>query len=354
MKNMSNRYCVIMAGGIGSRFWPLSKEEKPKQFIDIFGTGRTFIQQTFERFNAFIPAENFIIVTNRQHRELVLEQLPKISESQILCEPVRRNTAPCIAYAAYRIATIDPFATMIVTPSDHIVTNQHQFEKIVQDSLDFAEKNDVLMTIGIHPNRPETGYGYIQVGDEKRENGICRVKTFTEKPNVDTARAFLESGEFFWNSGIFIWSVKSIIKAMSAFIPDVAAAFSRGTDVYNTPAEQSFIDSIYPECDNISIDYGVMEHARNVYVCCGDFGWSDVGTWGSLYMHAEKDDDGNACLTEHVIAVHTADSVIKIPDGKKAIVEGLEGYIVADSGDALLICRKEREQDIRNYVERLK
>ena len=345
---MSNRYCVIMAGGIGSRFWPLSKEEKPKQFIDIFGTGRTFIQQTFERFNAFIPAENFIIVTNRQHRELVLEQLPEISESQILCEPVRRNTAPCIAYAAYRIAT------MIVTPSDHIVTNQHQFEKIVQDSLDFAEKNDVLMTIGIHPNRPETGYGYIQVSDEKRENGVCRVKTFTEKPNVDTARAFLESGEFFWNSGIFIWSVKSIIKAMSAFIPDVATAFSRGTDVYNTPAEQLFIDSIYPECDNISIDYGVMEHARNVYVCCGDFGWSDVGTWGSLYMHAEKDGDGNACLTEHVVAVHTTDSVIKIPDGKKAVVEGLEGYIVADSGDALLICRKEREQNIRDYVEKLR
>ncbi len=351
---MSNRYCVIMAGGVGSRFWPLSREEKPKQFIDIFGTGRTFIQQTFERFNAFIPTENFIVVTNRQHRELVLEQLPQIAESQILCEPVRRNTAPCIAYAAYRIATIDPFATMIVTPSDHIVTNQHQFEEIVHNSLEFAEKNDVLMTIGIHPNRPETGYGYIQVGDEKREKGICRVKTFTEKPNIDTARAFLESGEFFWNSGIFIWSVKSIIKSMSAFIPDVATAFARGTDVYNTPAEQSFIDSIYSECDNISIDYGVMEHARNVYVCCGDFGWSDVGTWGSLYIHAEKDDKGNACITRNIIPVHTTNSIIKIPEGKKAIIEGLEGYIVADSGDALLICRKDQEQDIRNYVEKLK
>lgn len=350
---MNNRYCVIMAGGIGSRFWPLSKEDKPKQFIDIFGTGRTFIQQTFERFNSIIPTENFIVVTSDKYKDIVLEQLPQLSESQILCEPIRRNTAPCIAYAAYHIAAKDKDAVMVVSPSDHIVTNQHLFEEVISYAMDFAENNDALMTIGIKPDRPETGYGYIQTDSDDKRGNVCRVKTFTEKPNIETAKLFVESGEFFWNSGIFLWSGTSIMKAMKENIPEVVSVFDKGIGTYNTPGEQAFINNIYPECKNISIDYAVMERAKNVFVSCADFGWSDVGTWGSLFVNSQKDSNNNVGTNNNIITNVTYNTIIKVPKGKKVVIDGLDNYIVVDSEDALLIYPKDKEQEIRAHVELL-
>lgn len=342
-------YCVIMAGGIGSRFWPLSQSRLPKQFLDVLGTGKSFIRSTFERFLPLVPPENFLVVTSAAYRDLVLEHLPELRPDQVLLEPVRRNTAPCIAYAAHRIAAIDPEATMVVAPSDHLITGEAEFQHIVAQGVKFVENNRKLLTIGITPSRPETGYGYIQV--EGKNADVCPVKTFTEKPNAEMARVFVDSGEFFWNSGIFIWSVRGILEAMAHHLPEVESQFSQGAEFYNTPREQEFIDSIYPECENISIDYGVMERSHNVYVYCGDFGWSDIGTWGSLYQHAAKDERSNAVTRGKVLTYDTSGSVISMPDGKIAVIEGLDGYLVVDKGDTLLICRLDREQNIRNFVE---
>ncbi len=352
----TDNYCVIMAGGIGSRFWPLSTARRPKQFLDILGTGKTFIRSTFERFLPLVPAENFLVVTSAQYRDQVLQQLPELSPDQVLLEPLRRNTAPCIAYAAYRIRSRNPQARMIVTPADHLITGEAVFQEIVQQGLDFASAGDALLTIGITPSRPETGYGYIQIETACPSGtpNIDKVKTFTEKPNEEMARIFVDSGEFFWNSGIFIWSLPSILAALERHLPEVNARFQTGAGLYGTPKEQAFIDEIYPECENISIDYGVMEKSTNVYVRCGDFGWSDIGTWGSLYQHSEKDPAQNAVANGNAVVYDTSGTVINLPKGRIAVVEGLSDYLVIEKDDVLLICRKTSEQSIRNYVEDVK
>ncbi|WP_372775019.1 mannose-1-phosphate guanylyltransferase [Mangrovibacterium sp.] len=349
---MKNTYCVIMAGGIGSRFWPLSKSSMPKQFLDILGTGRTFIQMTFDRFRHICPVENFIIVTNLDYKQLVLEQLPEITESQILLEPIRRNTAPCVAYASNRIKAMNPDAMMIVTPSDHLIVNEIEFQKQLQSGLRFASEQDALLTLGIPPSRPETGFGYIQIEDPI-DNGLghlYKVKTFTEKPNLEMARIFLESGEFYWNSGIFIWSLKSICAAFEKHLPEVHELFKRGENRYGTEDEIFFINKTYSECQNISIDYGIMEKADNVYVLCADFGWSDVGTWGALYAQQEKNEHSNVVVGDSTFLYDTKNSIVNIPHDKIAILEGLDGYIVVETEGILLVCRKDHEQHIRQFV----
>lgn len=347
-----NRYCVIMAGGIGSRFWPLSKNNYPKQFLDILGTGKSFIRSTYERFLPLVPPENFIVVTNAVYKELVLQQLPEIKEANVLCEPMRRNTAPCIAYAVYHILSQCPEASIAVTPADHLVTNEREFQRIIGRGLDFVEQHsDALMTIGIKPSRPETGYGYIEVND-KREDQIVPVASFKEKPNLETAKKFLAAGNFFWNSGIFLWSTDAIMAAFRQYLPDLVRLFDEGKDKFGTPQEQAFINTQFERCENISIDYGVMEKSQSRYTVAADFGWSDIGTWGSLYTHAAHDDAQNA-VSGHAVVVDTANSVVNIEDGYEAIVQGLDHCLVALRDHSLLVCRLDDEQQIKHWVEKL-
>ena len=345
---MKDNYCIIMAGGIGSRFWPFSRNKKPKQFLDFFGTGSSLLQMTFNRFRTIVPAENIYIVSNLLYRDLILEQLPEITASQVLLEPMRRNTAPCIDYAVNKIAAITNKANIIVAPSDHLILKENDFLDVIKKGLDFISKEDALLTLGIKPSRPETGYGYIQVGEG--DGNLRKVKTFTEKPNSELAKVFVESGEFFWNSGIFLWSLDSIQKAFDALLPDVSSKFKDGKNVYGTEKEQEFINNIYPSCRNISIDYGVLEKASNVYVLCADFGWSDLGTWGSLYDLSEKDKDKNVTLKCDALYYESKNNMVAMSTDKLAVIHGLDGYIVAESDNVLLICKKEDEQNIRQYV----
>lgn len=350
---MSNNYCVIMAGGIGSRFWPLSRKSMPKQFLDILGLGRTFIQQTYDRFSEIIPPENFYVVTSVDYKALVLEQLPELDENQVLLEPLRRNTAPCIAYAAYKIKTVNPDANLIIAPSDHLILKEDEFIQQIQNGLDFVSANKALLTLGIQPSRPETGYGYIQVNNKaeyKQLDNLYKVKTFTEKPDLKMAEIFLQSGEFYWNSGIFLWSLSSILEAFDKLLNEVSVLFAKGEKLYNTPNESAFINKIYSECMGISIDYGVMEKADNVYVLTADFGWSDLGTWGSLYENKKKDDKGNVIFNENILPYDTQNCIINLPVGKTAVLQGLDGYIVVESNNTLLICKKDDEQHIRQFV----
>lgn len=350
---MNNTYCVIMAGGIGSRFWPLSKTSMPKQFLDIMGTGRTFIQQTYDRFKRICPNENFYVVTSSDYKDLVKKQLPELRDDQVLLEPLRRNTAPCIAYATYKILTINPDANIIVAPSDHYIQDEDKFLEQVNRGLEFVSNNDALLTLGIPPSRPETGYGYIQIENKligDSNDNLYKVKTFTEKPNLDLAKIFLESGEFFWNSGIFIWSISSILKAFDTHLSSVSELFKKGMKLYSTSDEVPFLNKTYSECQNISIDYGIMEKADNVYVLCSDFGWSDLGTWGSLHEASEKDEQNNVVSGRNVMVYNSTNSIVKMPDNKLVVLQGLDGYIVVESEGILLICRKEDEQQIRQFV----
>ncbi len=337
-----------MAGGIGSRFWPSSRNNKPKQFLDFFGTGRSLLQMTFDRFSKIVPTENILIVSNQLYKDLILAQLPQIKDSQVLLEPMRRNTAPCIAYAVNRIKAINMDANIVVAPSDHLILKEDEFINTIKNGLQYTANNDCLLTLGIKPSRPETGYGYIQISDS--ETDISKVKTFTEKPNIDLAKVFVESGEFLWNSGIFLWNVKSIDNAFTSLLPEVASKFELGKDIYNTDKENDFINEIYPSCQNISIDYGVLEKASNVYVLRSDFGWSDLGTWGSLYELSEKDENQNATLKCHAQYYNSNNNIVTLPEGKLAVIEGLDDYIVTESDDVLLICRKSEEQKIRQIV----
>lgn len=348
-----HRFCVIMCGGIGSRFWPYSRSAKPKQFIDFFGTGRSLLQMSYDRILPMVPKENVIIVTNEQYAPLVREQLPELGENQILLEPARRNTAPCIAWAAYHIRAIDPDASMIVTPSDHIITREREFEKAIETGFDFVENHDALLTLGIKPSRPETGYGYIQIGNPETEN-ILKVKTFTEKPDLQLAKVFFESGEFFWNSGIFLWSVKSIIQALHTYASDLTNTFDRGETLFGTPEERDFIDREFPACVNISIDYAVMERAANVYVECVNFGWNDLGTWSALYDNSPKNADANVTQNCRVLAYESRGNMFAVAGDKLVVVKGLNDYIVADAGDVLLVCPKADEQHIKQYVNDVK
>ena len=345
-----------MAGGIGSRFWPLSKISKPKQFLDILGIGRTLLQSTFDRFNKIFPAENIYVVTSSIYEQLVAEQLPQISKSQILLEPIRRNTAPCIAYASYKIREINPDAVFVVAPSDHLMLNEEAFLDEIRKGFSFVEKNDVLLTLGLKPTRPETGYGYIQA--EKIDvnpaiENLRKVKTFTEKPDIELAKVFVESGEFYWNSGIFLWSGNSIIKSFESYLPEVAQQFNI-KDIYGTDNEIEAITRIYSNCRNISVDYGIMEKAENVFVLTADFGWSDLGTWGSLYEHSPKDNKGNTIDGENIFLYDTSNSVVKFPKDKIVVLQGLDDFIVVESENILLICKKGDEQMIKNYVNDVK
>ena len=344
-----HRYCVIMCGGVGSRFWPYSRADRPKQFIDFLGTGRTLLQMSFYRILPIVPAENVIIVTNEQYAPIVKEQLPELKDDQILLEPARRNTAPCIAWAAYHIAARDPEASMIVTPSDHLITRERDFEKSVETGFDFVENNNALLTLGIKPVRPETGYGYIQIGDEVA-TGVRKVKTFTEKPNLELAKVFLETGEFFWNSGIFLWKASTIIEALRNHAPDVATHFDAGLDAFGTPGEKEFIAQSFPACVGISIDFAVMEKAANVYVECVNFGWNDLGTWSALFDNSPKNRDGNVTQNCSVLSYNSSGNIFAVRGEKLVVVSGLKDYIIADAGDVLLVCPLSEEQRIKQMV----
>lgn len=348
-----NNYCIIMAGGIGSRFWPLSKDNYPKQFLDILGTGKSFIRSTYERFSPVVPDENFLVVTNKAYKHLVVEQLPMLRPDQVLCEPARRNTAPCIAYAAYHIQSRCPEANIVVTPADHLVTNEREFERIIRLGFDFlAKQPQALMTIGIKPSRPETGYGYIQVNPESRCN-VIPVLQFKEKPDYDTAVKFVADGNYFWNSGIFLWTLDGIMSAFKQYLPEMVEVFEKGIYNFGTPEEQDFINDHFVDCPNISIDYGVMEKSPNTYTIPADFGWSDIGTWGSLFTHAQKDENGNA-LRGKVVSVDNKNTIINIEDGTEAVVEGLDDFLVAYRDHSLLVCRLHDEQQIKVWIEGLK
>ncbi len=347
-------YAIIMAGGIGSRFWPLSRAKFPKQFIDILGVGKTLLQQTFERFREMIPAENIYIVGNAEYKEIISEQLPALPAENILLEPSRRNTAPCIDYANFRILQKDPEALIIVAPSDHLIIKEEAFLKRVQKGFEFVGKEQALLTLGIKPSRPETGYGYIQAIQKPIKGfeaiGLKKVKTFTEKPNSELAQIFFESGEFYWNAGIFLWSLPTIMKAFEMHIPEVHSLFKEGDGVYGSPGEIKFIEQTYERCKNISIDYAIMEKAENVYVLASDIGWSDLGTWGSLYEQMAADENGNAVNGKHVFLYNSSGNIINVPDDKLVLLQGLENHIVVESDNVLLICKKEEEQRIKEFV----
>ncbi len=342
-----------MCGGVGSRFWPFSKAAMPKQFIDFFGTGRSLLQTAFDRMQGIVPVDNIILITNEIYEPLIKEQLPEIKDDQILLEPARRNTAPCIAWAAHHIKAINPDARMMVAPSDHLIINVEKFKQSVVDAFDFIEQRDALLTMGIKPSRPETGYGYIQVG-EHVDGKFYSVKTFTEKPDEDLARVFLRSGEFFWNSGMFFWSADSILKALDHYAPEVNAAFEQGKQYFGTPQEMDFINAQFEACPSISIDFAVMEKAPNVYVETVDFGWNDLGTWRSLYDHSPKNKDGNVTQNCKALMFNSHNNIVAIKGDKLVVASGLEGYIVADVDDALLIVPLEEEQKIKLYVNAVK
>ena len=347
--NGKNNYCVIMAGGIGSRFWPRSNKRLPKQFLDFLGSGRTLLQTTYDRFSKIIPSEHIFVVTNAGYGDIVSQQLPGLPPENILKEPANRNTAPAVAWAAYHLRALNPEACMVVTPTDQYILKEDEFAEAILRGLDYVSHVNHLLTVGIRATYPETNYGYIQV-DEELEGNIYRVKSFTEKPELDFAEFFVESGEFYWNSGLFLWNVNSILKAIEHLLPELSAKLSAGEPAYGTPQERTFIEENFPACPNVSIDFGVMEKADNVYVSLGDFGWSDLGTWGSLYDLSDKDANGNAALVAQTILYHCKNNIVALPKDKLAVIDGLEGYLIAESGNVLLICKKDEEHAIRKYV----
>lgn len=344
----NDTYVVIMAGGIGSRFWPFSRTNYPKQFHDVLGIGESMLQMTMKRFQDICPVENVFVVTNKDYKELVQQQLPELTENQILLEPIGRNTAPCIAYASYKIRELNPKANLIVTPSDHVVLKQDVFTGVIKDAVDAASKDDVLLTLGITPSRPDTGYGYIQYIDDKSQK-IKKVKTFTEKPNLELAQMFIDSGDFVWNSGIFIWNVQTILTAFHQQLPEITEIFDEGMSTMNTPEEQDFISKAYSHSRNVSIDYGIMEKVDNVYVLLADIGWSDLGTWNSLYTINDKDENGNV-IDGEVMLYNTKDCIIKTPKERLVVLQGLEDYIVAEYDNVLMICKKGEEQKVKDFM----
>lgn len=348
---MQNTHIIIMAGGVGSRFWPFSRTNYPKQFHDVLGTGKTLLQQTISRFEGICPIENIYIVTSQEYKDLIQEQVPALSSDQILLEPHRRNTAACIAYACYKIASKNPDANILVAPSDHIILNEAAFKETVRTALQETKDRDILLTLGIQPSRPDTGYGYIQY--LPGESIVKKVKTFTEKPHLELAKQFIDSGDFVWNAGIFIWNVRAFKTALRTHLPEMAEIFETGKYNYFTESEAEFIHTAYQHCKSISIDNGIMEKADNVHVVLSDFGWSDLGTWKSLYEISEKDAHQN--VTEgNLILNNTTDCIIKMPQDKLVVVNGLEGFIVAEYDGVLLICKKDEEQKVKDLVAQAK
>ncbi|UTW63708.1 mannose-1-phosphate guanylyltransferase [bacterium SCSIO 12741] len=350
---MNNNYCIIMAGGIGSRFWPWSTETTPKQFLDILGTGKTLIRQTFERFVGLCPAENFYVVTNARYFDLVQEQIPELNPDQILCEPVRRNTAPCIAYASYKIKGINPAANIVVTPADHVILKEEEFQRVIRLGLDHASQSNDLITLGIEPTRPDTGYGYIEFQKSEGQE-IHSVEQFREKPDLENAKRFIEAGNFVWNSGVFIWNLQVILQAFENYIPDLHELFTGLESSLNTDNERTVISEQFANSPDISIDYGVMEKADQVKVIFGDFGWSDLGTWGSLFSILDKDEQNNASLGDQVHLSNSTGCIVKGSGKRLVVTEGIDDVIVVDTDDVLLICKKSDEQKIKQLVAKLK
>ncbi len=348
----NNNYAVIMAGGIGSRFWPMSTSEFPKQFHDMLGTGESLLQKTFQRFQKIMPTENIFVSTNSNYKDLVLKQLPQITEKQLLLEPMMRNTAPCVSYAAHKINNLNPNAVMVVAPSDHWIDNEKEFLNNIQTAFDACSKESILMTLGIQPNNPNTGYGYIQF--EESNLPIKKVLNFTEKPDLETAKKFLKEGNYLWNAGIFIWSTKAILNAYKKYLPKMEKLFSEGNNVYNTDFEDDFIKNEYPKAENISIDFGIMEKADNVYVLPVDFGWNDLGTWSSLHDKLPKDTNNNAVVNAKTIFRDSNNNIIRTSKGKHVVIQGLENFIIVEKDDVLLICPKDKEQDIKQIVAQVK
>ncbi len=342
-----------MAGGVGSRFWPGSREARPKQFIDMLGVGKSLLRLTFERFLPLCPAEHIFVVTNAAYRDLIREQIPELTDNQIVCEPSRNNTGPCVAYTAFKLAALDPEAKFIIAPSDHVVLKEAVFLEKVGQALHFVTHHDALVTLGIQPSRPDTGYGYIQFGEEVTTD-IRKVLRFTEKPDLETARAFLDSGEYLWNAGIFVWSVRSILAAYEQLSPDIFHILQKGTGLYNTPEEAAFIEEHYPTTPNISVDFAIMEKASNVYTIPAEFGWSDLGTWGSLHAECPKDEYGNALQSDRVLALNVNNCLVRTPMGKLVVIKDLSNYIIVDEGDALLIYPKDKEQEIKQVTALVK
>lgn len=348
----NNNHLVIMAGGVGSRFWPMSTVERPKQFIDVLGVGKSLLQLTVERFADVCPMENVWVVTNKSYAAIVREQLPEIPSGNILCEPCRRNTAPCIAYVSWKIKARNPKANVVVSPSDHIVTNTAEFARIVKSCLAFTADSDAIVTIGIKPSRPETGYGYIQAdlsANSLRNKGIFRVDSFREKPDLETAKQYLQKKNYFWNAGIFFWNLNTITNAFRIYQPSMAKVFEQLSPIYGTPEEQSAIDAAFPECENISVDYAIMEKAEEIFVCPADFGWSDLGTWGSLLAQTKKDLYGNSCIGNDISLFDTHNCMIHTTQERKVVIQGLDGYIVAEKDGTLLICKLSEEQRIKQF-----
>ena len=345
-------HLVIMAGGVGSRFWPMSTAEHPKQFIDVLGVGRTLFQLTYDRFEGIVSPENVWAVTNEKYAGIVHQQLPEIPEGNILKEPCRRNTAPCIAYVSWRIKNADPKANIVVAPSDHIVTDPTEFRRVISECLKFTSESDAIVTLGMRPTRPETGYGYIEAdlsAPSARNKEIFRVVKFREKPELETAIKYIQQKNFLWNAGIFIWSASTIINAFRVYQPALARIFDRIRDKLGTPEEQKYIDEVYPDCENISVDYAIMEKTDEIFVCPASFGWSDLGTWGSLLLQSKRDLYGNAVISKGADLYETKNSIINVQDAKKVVIQGLDGYIVAEHDGVLLICQLSEEQRIKQF-----
>lgn len=349
-----HHYVAIMAGGIGSRFWPMSRAEYPKQFLDILGIGKTLIQQTFERYSKLVPKENIYIVTAQEYLPIVKKQLPDVADENILAEPSRKNTAPCVAYIAFKLYKKDPKALMIAAPSDNLILDTDEFIKTAKKAFDFVDHINALVTIGITPTYPNTGYGYIQHDTAEVTPGVYKVKTFTEKPNIEIAKAFIASGDFLWNAGIFTWKVKNILKAFEKFEPELFELFAAEKNNFNTPKEKEAIELIYPQCTNISIDFAVMEKADNVFVIPASFSWSDLGTWNTAWENKDKDYFGNAVVGKNVMVVDANNCMVHVPDNKLVLLQGLKDYIIVDTKDVLLICKKDKEQEIKEYVAEVK
>lgn len=349
-----HHYVAIMAGGIGSRFWPMSRATYPKQFLDILHVGKTLIQQTVDRYAKLVPYENIFIVTSQEYVSLVKQQLPDINPDNIVAEPSRKNTAPCIAYIAFKLFQKDPEAVMVAAPADNLILETDEFNKTATRALDFVDHINALVTIGVKPTYPNTGYGYIQHETTAAANGIYQVKTFTEKPNIELAKAFLASGDFLWNAGMFIWKVKNVLTAFEKHLPEMYEVFAADKEKFNTPEEAEAIEHIYPQCTNISIDFGIMEKADNVYVIPATFSWSDLGTWNSAWDNMEKDYFGNAVAGKNVMVVDADNCMVHVPENKLVVLQGLHDYIIVDTKDVLLICKKDQEQEIKEYVAEIK
>lgn len=347
-----NTYVAIMAGGIGSRFWPASRTQRPKQFLDILGVGKSLIRLTFERFLDLCPASNIFIVTNAIYKPLVKEHLPELTDNQILCEPSRNNTAPCVAYTAFKLYHLNPEANFVVAPSDHIILKEQNFIETLQKALDFTAANNALLTLGIQPTRPDTGYGYIQY-NQTGNLGVHPVLQFTEKPKLEKAKEFLASGQYLWNAGIFVWNAKSILDSFEKNAKEIHEILQAGATQYNTETEQAFIDEAYPKTPSISVDYAIMEKADNVFTIPSDFGWSDLGTWASLHAESPKDEQGNVVKGKNVLTFDTTNSLIRVPDDKLVVLKGLDDFIIVDEEDVLLIYPKSKEQEIKAITQQI-